>query len=75
MLQVTVRLNAYIEICTSVGECVFYVYCNGFDQSIARQRLSKHVPKHVPCNNMVEMFSMWSAPCLMLGSEPINTHS
>jgi hypothetical protein len=26
-------------------------YCNGFDQSIARQQLGKHVPTHAPRNN------------------------
>jgi hypothetical protein len=26
-------------------------YCNGFDQSIARQHLGKHVPTHAPRNN------------------------
>jgi hypothetical protein len=35
-------------------------YCNRFDQSIAKQRLSKHFPT---CNNIWEtVFSMWSAP-------------
>jgi hypothetical protein len=36
------------------------IYCNRFDQSTARQRLSKHFPT---CNNTGEtVFSMWSAP-------------
>jgi hypothetical protein len=36
------------------------IYCKGFDQSIARQRLSKHFPI---CNDIREtVFSMWSGP-------------
>jgi hypothetical protein len=36
------------------------MYCNRFEQSIARQRLSKHFPI---CNNIEEsVFSMWSVP-------------
>jgi hypothetical protein len=37
-----------------------FLYCNRFDQSIARQRLSKHFQT---CNNIRKtVFSMWSAP-------------
>jgi hypothetical protein len=38
-------------------------YCNRFDQSIVRQRLGKQVRTHAPHINMVEVLSVWSAPC------------
>jgi hypothetical protein len=33
------------------------VYCDRFPQSIARQRLGKHIPTHTPRNDTVEVFS------------------
>jgi hypothetical protein len=40
------------------------LYCDEFEQSIARQRLNKHVILHVPLNNTVKVLSIWS----LLGS-------
>jgi hypothetical protein len=33
------------------------IYCDGFAESIARQRPSKHVPTHAPRNSTLEMLS------------------
>jgi hypothetical protein len=44
------------------AEIAFSIYGNGFDQSVARRRLGKHVSTHAPRNNTVKIFSMWSAP-------------
>jgi hypothetical protein len=48
--------------CYTFSEIYFSIYYNGSDQSIARQRLGKHVSTHAPRNNKTGVFSMWSAP-------------
>jgi hypothetical protein len=50
-----------------------FPYCDGFAESIARQRLGKHVPTHA-ANNTVEIISMWSSPFPVLGNVAVNIH-
>jgi hypothetical protein len=38
--------------------CGCPLYCDGFVQSIARQRVSKHVPTRAQRKNAVEVFSL-----------------
>jgi hypothetical protein len=39
---------------------------------IARQRLGRHVPTHVANSTAEEVFSMWPAPCPVLGNGSVN---
>jgi hypothetical protein len=68
-INITTDINLYTSIITRVHKRDEYIrddmkaeqqniYYEGFAQSIARQRLSKHVPTHAPRNNTVEVFSL-----------------
>jgi hypothetical protein len=51
------------------------IYCDGFAQSIARQRLSKHVLLHAPRNNTVEVFSLCSPGQLLCNVRTVTSHN